>query len=183
MNFKKSLIYPILRKFSKLEEKTMHVEAFVRDDLWNNLKSLIGKNFIWFVITPANYNYCKCYFNLKMTKEEFSLKLANRIKFLKELNEEIQLHIHLCNIKEFLDTDLQDDKFKESMEFLNDLNIKPTKFVAGWFTYDDYTLTIAKKYGIDTIYDYNVNPRKKDYLKNNILIKYVYKFWHDYDFI
>ena len=61
----------ILRKYLKEKEKTIHVEAFVREDVWQKIKDLIGKDYVWFITTPANFDYCKCYFNLKMTKDEF----------------------------------------------------------------------------------------------------------------
>ena len=173
----------ILRKFRKEPEKTIHVEALVREDLWQKIKKLIGKGYIWFVITPTNYDYCKSYFNLKMTKEEFKKILIERINALRDANEEIQLHIHLCNVKEFLDKQLQDEKFKEALEFLNSIGIQPNKFAPGWNTYDDYTLILAKKYGCKFLYEYNDNPLDKPKIKNGIIIRYFYKFWHDYDFI
>jgi hypothetical protein len=78
----KSFYYRILRKFTKLSEKTMHVEAFVRDDLWKKINDLIGQNFVWFVVTPANYEYCKVYFNLNLNKNEFTEILKKRIKYI-----------------------------------------------------------------------------------------------------
>ena len=160
----------------------MHVEAFVRDDLWNNVKNLIGKNYVWFVVTPANYEYCKVYFNLKLTKTEFTEILKKRIKYLKENNEEIQLHIHICNVKEFFDNELQDLLFEEAMEFMKQVEMKPKKLALGWFKYNNYTITLAEKYGIKFIYDFDKNPKKKDVKKEGITIKYLHKFWHDYDF-
>ena len=60
-------------------EKTIHVEAFVREDLWSVVKSLVGKNYVWFITTPANYDYIKSYFNLKVSKEKFTWeKLAEQ---------------------------------------------------------------------------------------------------------
>ncbi len=182
MNFKNSYIR-LLQKFIKVREKTIHVEAIVRDDLWNKLKKLIGRGYVWFIITPANYDYCKCYFNLRMTKDEFTNVLIKRIKFLKEKNEEIQLHIHLCNTLAFFDKKLQDEKFLEAMNFMNDQNIKPKKFAPGWNKYNNYTLSLVKKYGIKYFYDFNQNPLKKPVIKNGIIIVYIHKVWHDYDFI
>ena len=58
----KNFYIRFLQKFIKVKEKTIHAEAFVREDLWNNLKKLVGKGYVWFVVTPANYDYWKCYF-------------------------------------------------------------------------------------------------------------------------
>lgn len=179
----KNFYIRFLQKFIKVKEKTIHTEAFVRDDLWNNLKKLIGKGYVWYVVTPANYDYCKCYFNLRMTKEEFTDKLRDRIKFLKENNEEIQLHIHLCNKLAFFDNELQDEKFNEAMNFMNSLGLQPKKFSPGWNKYNDYTLSLAKDYGFKYFYDFNQNPLKRPIIKNEIIIVYLHKIWHDYDFI
>jgi len=179
----KSLRTKIFRKFQKEYEKTIHVEAIVREDLWQNVKKLIGKDYVWFIITPANYDYCKSYFNLKMTKEEFTKILIERINTLKKANEEIQLHIHLCNLKEFLDKSLQDEKFREALEFMNSNAIHPSKVAPGWNSYDDYTINLAKKYGFKFLYEYSNNPLNRPKIRNGVIIKYYYKFWHDYDFI
>lgn len=179
----KNLRIKILRKFQKEYEKTIHVEAIVREDLWQKLKMLIGKGYVWFVITPTNYDYCNSYFNLKMTKEEFTKILIERINTLKDANEEIQLHIHLCNVKLFLDKPLQDEKFKEALLFMNSIGIQPEKFAPGWNSFDDYTIKLAKKYGFKFLYIYSKNPLDRPKIKNGIIIKYFYKFWHDYDFI
>jgi len=173
----------ILRKFIKENEKTIHVEAFVREDLWVKLSNLIGKNYVWFVVTPANFDYCKSYFNLKMNKEEFTRILNKRVETLKENEEEIQLHLHLCNVKKFLDNGLQDEKFEEAIGFMNSVGIKPIKFAPGWNCYNDYTISLVKKYGFKFLYEYSKNPLDRPKIKNGIIINYFYKFWHDYDFI
>jgi hypothetical protein len=179
----KNLRIKIFRKFQKESEKTIHVEAIVREDLWQNVRDLIGRGYVWFVITPTNYDYCKSYFNLKMTKEEFTNALIERIKILKEANEEIQLHIHLCNVKQFLDKSLQDEKFQEALKFMNSNGIHPNKVAPGWNSYNDYTIALAKKYGFKYLYEYSKNPLNRSKIKNGIIINYYYKFWHDYDFI
>ena len=186
MNLKKSLkeiLFKIFRKFTKVKEKTIHAEALVRDDMWEKLQQFIGKGYIWFVVTPANYEYCKSYFNIQLDKEEFTRILAQRIKVLKETSEEIQLHIHLCNVPAFFDKKLQDEKFEEAMQFLNSLEINPTKFAPGWHQYNDYSISLAKKYNIKMVYDYSTNPRKKPIIENGIIITYYWKFWHDYELI
>jgi len=173
----------ILRKFMKEREKTIHAEALVREDLWQKLKKLIGKGYVWFIISPANYSYCKSYFNIRQDKDQFTKILTERIMFLKENGEEIQLHIHLCNVKGFLDKQLQDEKFEQAMNFMNAVSVKPTKFAPGWNTYDNYTIKIAKKYGIKYIYIYSKNPLDRPKIQNGIIVNFYYNFWHDYEFI
>ena len=79
----KEALYGILRKFTKVKEKTLHAEALVRDDMWEKLQNFIGKGYVWFVISPANYEYCKSYFNINKDKEQFTKILTERIKTLK----------------------------------------------------------------------------------------------------
>jgi hypothetical protein len=68
------------------------------------------------------------------------------------------------------------------MSFMEQVNVKAEKLALGWFKYDDYTLSLAKKNGISFIYDFDKNPKKKAVKKEGITIKYLHKFWHDYDF-
>ena len=75
------------------------------------------------------------------------------------------------------------EKFEEAMNFMNSVNIKPIKFAPGWNTYDDYTIDIAKKYGIKYIYVYSKNPLDKPKIQDGIIINFYYNFWHDYEFI
>jgi hypothetical protein len=117
-----------------------------------------------------------------MNKEDLTNILKNRIKYLKEKKEEIQLHLHICNIIKFFDNELQDNLFKEAMQFMEQVDVKPEKLALGWFKYNDYTISLAKKYGIMFIYDFDKNPKKKAVKKEDITIKYTHKFWHDYDF-
>lgn len=180
----KSVFHLLLGEFLEVKEKTIHIESFMRNDVWEALKNkAIEKGYIWFVITPANYNYCKSYFNLKMDKDEFSNILRNRINYLKNQNEEIQLHLHLNINRKFLDNKIQENKFKEAMEFMTSCGIKPKKFVAGWWIYNRYTILIAKKYGFEEIYDYTINPLQKMINFNGMKIKFVHKYWHDFELI
>ena len=182
--FFKNIFYLILGEFRNTREKTIHAEALVREDLWKQLKKkVIGKGFTWFIITPTNYDYCRTYFNLKMTKKEFSETLIKRLKFLKNKEENIQLHIHFTKDKRFLENRTQKDKFMEAMEFMNSQEIKPTKFVAGWWIFNKYTLGLLKKYGIKEVSNYTINPFLKKKSINGISITYVHKYWHDFDFL
>ncbi|MGQ4876521.1 MAG: hypothetical protein ACP6IY_20850 [Promethearchaeia archaeon] len=177
------LIFGFIRNFIPIKEKTIHTEAFIRDDLWKILKKKLGHGYIWFVITPANFDYCVSHFNLKMTKNDFSEILKERILYLKEKGEKIELHIHLSSVREFLDNDIQDKKFNEAIDFLNELGIKPLKFSPGWFIYNDYTIELLKINHIKYLYTAHLNPFKKPDIINGIKIIYQHKYWHDYDFI
>ena len=180
----KSILYLIIGELRDVKEKTVHIEAFMRGDMWNVIKrKILGKGYTLFVITPVDYDYCKTYFNIKIDKIEFSNTLKERIKFLKDNGEEIQLHVHFCQHKDFLDNDLQESKFHEAVGFINSLEIKPKKFAAGWWVFNRKTLDIAEKYGFEEIFDYTFNPFKKKIKLKGITLSYVHKYWHDFDFI
>ncbi|MHA1252422.1 MAG: hypothetical protein ACTSRP_20730 [Candidatus Helarchaeota archaeon] len=177
------LLLGFIRNFVPIKEKTVHTEAFVRDELWKILKKKLGCGYVWFVITPANFDFCVANFNLKMTKNNFSKILKERILYLKEKGEQIELHLHLSCVREFLDNDIQEKKFYEAIDFLNGLEIRPKKFSPGWFIYNNYTIELLKKNNIKYLYTAHLNPFKKPDIINGIKIIYIHKYWHDYDFI
>ncbi len=184
MKYFKNIFYLFIAELKGARVKTLHAEAIVRNDLWENLKkNVVGKNFTWYLITPTNFDYCKTYFNLQMDKKEFSNVLTERIKFLKEKGENIHLHIHFTKRKEFLDREFQEEKFKEAIEFIHSCNIRPTKFVAGWWVYNNYTIKLAKNYGFSEISEYSINPFLKIKTYNGICFSFIHKYWHDFDFI
>ncbi len=132
----RAILYLILGEFKNVCEKTIHVEALVRDDVWRVLKrKVIGKGYTWFIITPANYDYCQTYFNLKMNKAEFTNILIKRFEYLKKKNEDIQLHIHLGISHPYLNDENQRKKFEESIDFMKTLTLKPEKYVHGRLIY------------------------------------------------
>ncbi len=180
----KSILFLILGELIKVKIKTIHAEILVHENIWKNLlKKAIGQGYTWFVITPANYDYCKAYFELNLSKKKFTETLTKRIKKLKELGEDIQLHVHLAKKKCFLVDEIQEQKFSEAIEFLHALDVYPTKFAAGWWIYNNKTIDIAKSHEIKEIHDYTINPLKKPIIKNKIKITYVHKYWHDFDFL
>ncbi|MHA1696609.1 MAG: hypothetical protein ACTSUG_15200 [Candidatus Helarchaeota archaeon] len=174
----------ILGELIKVKTKTIHAEVLVHEEIWKNLlKKAIGQDYIWFVITPANYDYCNAYFELNLSKKKFIEILTKRIKKLKELGEQIELHVHLAKEKCYLANETQEKKFNEALEFLNFLDVYPTKFAAGWWIYNNHTIELAKAFGIKEIYDYTINPLKKPIIINDIKINFVHKYWHDFDFL
>lgn len=180
----RDIFYLIIGMFKEVREKTIHVEALVREDQWEQLKrKVIGKNYIWYIITPVNYEYCRVYFNLNMDFNKFEAILKKRIKFLLEQGENIQLHLHLAKDRRFLDFNMQKTRIREAVAFLNKLNIKPDRFVAGWWIYDKQTVSLLKKVGFKEISDYTINPFMKPVNYNGMKIKFVHHYWHDFDFL
>jgi hypothetical protein len=178
-----NIFFLILSEFLEEKKKTIHVEALVREDLWNRMKNLVGKNYTWYVITPTNYDYCKTYFNLKCDREEFERVLRKRIKYLIVNGVDLQLHIHLGKNRKKIPKEFQKVKFHEAFQFFKSLGITPTKFAAGWWNFNSYTLKLVKKYGIKEISSFSLNPFQADKVIDGIKIRFVHKYWHDFDFV
>jgi hypothetical protein len=180
----RSVFYLILGEFMEVKEKTIHIECLIRDEIWEIIKKkLVGKNWIWYIITPANFDYFKIYFNMEIEKNKFIDILKSRLNYLKENKEEIQLHIHFSKRRDSLDFHLQESKFKESIEFMNSIGIYPNKFAAGWWIFNKNTIKLAKKYGLKEISAYSINPLLRYMKIYGIMIKFVHKYWHDYEFL
>ena len=163
MVLKKSL-FRVLNKFIREKENYINAEAIVNEKEWEKLKKLVGKGFSWFIPTPTNYDYCKNVFNLKIEKNKFTTILKSRINFLKEKNEKIYLSIHFGKVRKFLENDSQEKKLKEAIEFLNSIEIKPSKFIILDEVYNRETISIAIKYGLKNLLNfrlYIINPLLK----------------------
>ena len=106
----KKVIHWLINKVIRERKKIINAETIIIDSEWEKLKKLIGRDYEWYIITPANYDYCKSIFNLKIGKNKFTEILKNRVRILKENNEKIQIAIHLCKVEKFLDNQLQEEK-------------------------------------------------------------------------
>lgn len=147
--------------FSRFKPLTVHTEAIIIDSIWEKIKKEVKKNDVlkWYVMTPANIDYFKSEFNVKMSKEEMSEILKKRYKWMLEQNQKLELHIHFSLIISDMNYKEQERLFKEAIEWMKkELGIKPTELVPGWWTYNEDTIKLCKKYGLKMIsegdYDY-----------------------------
>ena len=111
----KSIFSKLFAKIISKKDYIIHADKIVTDIFWKEGLKYLGMKKVWYIVTPANFNYCKIIYNLNLKKEDFSNILRKRITFLIENNEEIQLSLFLGKAKEFLDDDLQKIKFQEAI--------------------------------------------------------------------
>jgi len=152
----KGLINGIIIKFKPL---SVHTEVIVDDEVWEKVRrKVLNKEVeVWHVMTPANYDYFKTNFNIKMSKEKISKIMAERYKWMIDKGERLELHIHLSILKN-MDYEEQEKVFEESIKWVKDkLNIKLSEFVPGWWLYDENTVKLLKRYNLKLIKpsDYN----------------------------
>lgn len=146
---------------SRFKPLTVHTEAIMIDDVWEEIQKKVKNKEVlkWYVMTPANYDYYKSSFNIKLSKKEVEKIMVNRYKWMIENGQKIELHIHLSLTMQTITYDEQERLFVESIRwFKKKLGITPREFVPGWWSYDSNTLKICKKLNLDMIH-----PRDYDY--------------------
>jgi len=144
----------ILVKFKKM---TIHVEAIVIDDVWEEIQGKFGKIHKWYVMTPANYEFTKAYFNLKINKTEFEKIMKQRYLDMIRRGEKLQLHIHLHPTMK-ITYEEQEKLISKSIDwFKKELKLIPKEIVFGWWRYNQDTIEILRKYKLKLIKfdDYN----------------------------
>ena len=164
INLVKRTIKNIAVSFKPL---SVHTEAVFIDSVWEKTKKLAlsGKVKRWYVITPADFEFTKQAFNLKITKKEFSEILKERYLWLLNNKQKLELHIHLNKFM-LISKDEQENLIKESITWgEKELNIKFREFVPGWFRDNKDTREILKKY----------NLRRTEFTN--------YKYIHDFDLV
>lgn len=142
--------------FSRFKPLTVHTEAIIIDSVWEKIKKEVGKGNVvkWYVLTPANIDYLKSEFNIKMPKKKISETLKKRYKWMLNHGQKLELHIHLSHIIKNMGYKEQERLFKEAIEWIKkELGIKPTEFVPGWWSYNEDTIKLCEKYGLKIIHE------------------------------
>lgn len=161
---KDRIVFHLTNYFKPL---TVHTEAIFLDEVWDKIreKSLRGEVLKWYVMTPANYDYFKVFFNTKLSKQKISKVMTKRYKWMLEHNQKVELHIHLSKLMNMSYKE-QEKLFDESIKwFEKNLEFRPKEFVPGWWAYNKETIKILKQHSIKMI---NEND---------------YKSTHDYNWI
>lgn len=152
---------------------TFHTEAVFNERIWEKVVKFVqaGNKAIWFVLTPVNYDFAKTEHGLRLSKEDYEKVLIEKYNWLKDNGQEIQLHLHLSRVL----TDMYDSKeqnieeqeeyFQEAVDWLKRNGFEATKITFGWWNYDENSLELAKKYGLQVVKQYD------------------YYWLHDFDFI
>lgn len=141
---------------SRFKPLTVHTEAIMIDSVWEAVKKEVKKNSVlkWYVMTPANRDFFKSDFNVKISKKKLSEILRRRYLWMLEHGQKLELHIHLSLVAGNMNYKEQDKLFKESINWIKkELGIKPAEFAPGWFIYNEDTLNLCKKYRLKMIYE------------------------------
>jgi peptidoglycan/xylan/chitin deacetylase (PgdA/CDA1 family) len=160
MRWKRDYVAPVSKFWgwlvSRFRPLAVHTELIMDDDVWSEIKKRVLNNevHVWHVMTPVNYNLYKTSFNIKHSKKRVSDIMKERYLWMKKRNQKIELHIHLSLTMKNMTYDEQDKMFKESLDWMEkELGIVPKEFVPGWWSYNNDTLNLCKKYGLKMIYE------------------------------
>jgi hypothetical protein len=147
--------------FSRFKPLTVHTEAIMIDSVWEKIKEEVRKKsvFKWYIMTPVNKDYFKSEFNVKISKEKLSEIMKKRYKWMLKHEQKLELHIHLSLVMGNMSYKEQEKLFKEALDWIKkELGINVREFVPGWWSYNEDTLKLCKKYGLKMIkekdYDY-----------------------------
>ena len=148
----------VFRLTNEFKPLIVHTESIFLDKVWAEIKkkSFEKKVVIWYVMTPSNYKYFQVLFNLKTSKRDLSGIMRERYRWLIARGEKLELHVHLSKLMDITYSE-QEKIISESIKwFEKELGFKPKEFVPGWWSYNEDTLRILKKYGLKMV-------KEKDY--------------------
>lgn len=154
--------------FSRFKPLTVHTETIMIDPVWERIKKEIRRKkvFKWYIMTPANLDYFKSEFNIKLSKRRLSEIMGERYKWMMKNKQKLELHVHLSLMINNMSYKEQEKLIGESVDWIREeLGIKVKEFAPGWWFYNKDTLKICKKFGLKMIYERD------------------YDFIHDYDWI
>ena len=165
MRLKRDYLAPFRRFWgwgiSRFKPLSVHVEMIVDDDAWVEIQKRVlgGGVKVWHVMTPVNEFIYRSSFNIKKSKKEIARIMKERYLWMKERGQRIELHIHLSLTMKNMTYAEQDKMFKESLDWMKkELGIVPKEFVPGWWSFNEDTIKLCKKYGLKMIrerdYDY-----------------------------
>jgi hypothetical protein len=78
--------------------------------------------------------------------------MKERYLWMIDHNQKLELHIHLSLIMKTMTYASQEKIFKDSINWMKkELRITPKEFVPGWWSYDDNTLKVCKKFNLRMI--------------------------------
>jgi len=104
-----------------------------------------------YCLTPINYDFVNVEFGLKLSKKQYQKFLIEYYSKLKK-DCNLQLHVHLNQYPENLSNHQKEKMIKEAYSFfINQLKIKPTEIVFGWYASDKSSEDIAISLGLKII--------------------------------
>ena len=172
MRLKRNYLGAIKRKldwfFSRFKPLTVHTEAIVIDSVWKKIQVEVKKGdiFKWYVMTPTNADYFKSEFNINVSRSSLSKILKERYGWMVKQGVRLELHMHLSMVMNNISYKEQEKMFKESLGWMKkELGIIPKEFVPGWWSFNEDTLKLCKKYGLKIVHE-----RDYDYIHDFDLI-------------
>jgi hypothetical protein len=146
------------RMIKRTRPWSIHTESLHKDTVWASAKKYVtsGKSAMWFVVTPANYDFVQTESGIEISKAQWEKLLLERYKWLQRRNQEIQIHVHL-KIKMNLYPSSQKaradmkNKISRGVSWLRGNGFIVNKIVFGWWSYNQEAIDIATSYGLTTI--------------------------------
>jgi len=141
---------------SRFKPLTIHTEAIMIDEVWEEIKKEIKRNRVktWYIMCPCNIDYFKADFNVQMSKEEISKIMKERYLEMISLGQNLELHVHLSQVIQNISPEEQERLIVGGIRWMGEeLNINPTEFVPGWWAYNEDTLKICEKHGLKMIFE------------------------------
>jgi hypothetical protein len=145
----------------KRKKIAITLESIYIDEVWEEVQKLVNSKKIikWFIVTPADYDYLKNIYNLKITKSEMANIMAKRYRWMLDKKQELELKLYLTRLANNITKDEQELKIKQALYFMaKGLKIKPSEIMFGWYAYNTDTKDLLKNYNLKLI-------NEKDYSK------------------
>jgi hypothetical protein len=150
----------------KRKKTVVTVESIFIDEVWQEIQKLSESNKVkkWFIVTPADYDYLKCIYNLQMSKLEMANIMAKRYKWMLEQGQELELKIYLTRLANNITRDEQETKIKQALHFMaKGLKIKPSEVMFGWFASNNSTRELLEDYRLQLVNEESYKKVYADY--------------------
>jgi hypothetical protein len=105
-----------------------------------------------YCLCPVNHAYIRIHFGMDMTKEAFRNYLKNFYLKLKHEGLHLYPHVHISRYPERTSNKIKRELIMGAYNFFkNELKIKPTQIIFGWYKYDGYCKKICKDLGLEIV--------------------------------
>ena len=166
-----------MKKFNfnifKKKKSVVTIESIYIDEVWQEIQKLAESKKVskWFIVTPADYDYLKAIYNLKISKLEMANIMAKRYKWMLEHGQELELKIYLTRLANNITREEQELKLRQALHFMaKGLRIKPTEVMWGWYASNKDSRELLENYKLKT-------SDEKSYKKVYIDYEVIENFW------
>jgi len=130
------------------------LESVYIDEVWKEIQKLVESKKVhkWFIVTPANYDYLKSLYNLKMSQMEMANVMAQRYRWMLEHNQSLELKLYFTRLANNITYEEQELKLRQALHFLaKGLKIKPSEVMPGWFAFNKQTKDLLNAYSLKLV--------------------------------